>query len=293
MSSLVAWFMMGMYPMIPGVGGVALASPSFPSIVLHLPGDKTFTITTSGSGHYIQSAQLNGAATTSLWLPASTLLAGGTLDFTLGAQPSMWGSAPGDAPPSFGPGQFATVTDAFNSRGIASNSAPAVADYDGFGWTYSQEALASVVTGSSVSFNGVQFSWPAAGSTLDNFVPSGQSLSLSATQKGGTIHFLGSACAGPSSGTGMLGYSDGTSTPFTLAFSDWTLAGGTVQPLAGEQIAITTAYRNSINGQTDPTKTYVFYTAVPLDAGKTLASVTLPPTVSAGRIHVFSLALTP
>ena len=41
MSSLIVWFMMGIYPELPGVGGVAIASPSFSSITMHLPAGKT------------------------------------------------------------------------------------------------------------------------------------------------------------------------------------------------------------------------------------------------------------
>jgi predicted alpha-1,2-mannosidase len=295
MSSLIAWFMMGMYPELPGVGGVALASPSFAAITLHLPAGKTFKITTSGlPGRYVQSAKLNGTATTRLWLPAATMLAGGTLDFTLGDSPSTWGSAAGDAPPSFGPGTFTQLGAAFNSRCITTDAAPNAGNCDGFSWSYSAEALAAAgVTGTTFTFNNVAFPWPAASSTLDNFIPSGQTISVSTTQSGGKLAVLGSASAGPSTGTGTLTYSDGTTKPFTLGFSDWTLGGGGATPMAGNQIALTTTYRHNTGGGKDTVKTYIFYTEVPLDAGKTLASVTLPPTVSAGRMHVFSFAVAP
>src|SRR6516162_5812562 len=98
---------------------------------------------------------------------------------------------------------------------------------------------------------------------------------LSTTQQGGKLAFLGTASAGPSTGTGTLTYSDGSTKPFTLGFSDWTLGAGSASPLAGTQIAITTAYRHNTAGTRDNTKTYIFYAEVALDAGKTLASVTL------------------
>jgi hypothetical protein len=229
-----------------------------------------------------------------LWLPVSTILAGATLDFVLGDTASTWGGGAADAPPSFGAGQFTSPSDAFNSRGIASDAAPTMGDFDGFGWSYSAEALAAAgVTGSSFTFNNISFPWPAAGSTLDNSILAGQTVAFTTQQKGGTLAFLGSASAGPTSGTGTLRYTDGSTAPFTITFGDWTLGGGAGQPAAGTQIAITTKYRNNNSGQTDPTKTYIFYASVPLDGTKTLASIVMPSMVSAGRLHVFSLALAP
>jgi len=40
-------------------------------------------------------------------------------------------------------------------------------------------------------------------------------------------------------------------------------------------------------------QTYIFYTAIPVDATRTVSSVTLPGFVSHGRMHVFSVALVP
>ena len=293
-SSLIVWFMLGMYPEVPGAPGVALASPSFSDIAVRLPHDKVFRVRTTGPGHFVQSATLDGAATHALWLPVSTMLAGATLSFVLGDAPSDWGSAPGDAPPSFGPSDSATAIAANNSRGIASSASAADGNFDGFGYSYAAEALAAAgVNGATVSFGGVTFPWPAANSALDNTIPIGQSITFSTQQTGGQLAFLGAASAGPSTGTLTLKYSDGSTATAPLTFSDWTLGGGKVAPVGGNQIAITTTFRNYSNGAKDNTKTYVFFATVPLAAGKTLASVTLPPTVDRGRLHVFSVALAP
>ena len=103
MSSWLVWAMLGMYPEVPGVGGFVLGSPTFPKAEIALPGGKTFTLLGDGasdSSYYVQSATLNGSASTSTWLPISTVSAGGTLDFTLGATANTsWG----DRPPAFGP----------------------------------------------------------------------------------------------------------------------------------------------------------------------------------------------
>jgi predicted alpha-1,2-mannosidase len=294
MSSLVVWFMMGMYPELPGVGGVAIASPAFPSITLNLPAGKTVKITSSGTGHYIQSAKLNGKDSTSLWLPVATMLAGATLDYTLGATQSAWGSGASDAPPSFGPGQFAALADGYNDHGIVSDSATASAtgNFDGYGWVYSAEALkAAGVTGSTFTFNGVAFPWATSGSTLDNFIADGQTITFTA-QQGGKIAWLGAASSGPTTGTGTINYADG-SVQFTLGFSDWTLNGGNGTVMTGTQTALTTTYRDNTAGQKDNTKAYVFYAETALDPKRTLVSVTMPGQVSAGRLHIFSFAATP
>jgi predicted alpha-1,2-mannosidase len=293
-SSLIVWFMMGLYPEVPGAPGVAIASPSFASIKVHLPHDKRLQINATGTGHYVQSAKLDGAATSKLWLPVSTILAGVTLDFTLGATPSAWGSAPGDAPPSFGPPQVASAGDAMNSRGIAGDGAPDDGNFDGFGWSYSAEALAAAgASGATFTFGGVTFPWPSAGSALDNAVTVGQTIAFTSAPKGGKVAFLGAASAGPSTGTVTLRFTDGSTATAPLTFSDWTLGGGGASPAPGTQIAITSAYRHHATGQQDGIKTYVFYAAIPVDAGKTVASVTLPATVSRGRMHVFSVAVAP
>jgi len=102
--SLYVFAALGFYPEIPGIGGVVLGSPMFPRAVINLENGKTITVTgtnASTSNPYVQSMTLNGASSSSLWIPINTLLSGATLDFTLGSSPSSWGTAPADAPPSF------------------------------------------------------------------------------------------------------------------------------------------------------------------------------------------------
>ena len=48
-------------------------------------------------------------------------------------------------------------------------------------------------------------------------------------------------------------------------------------------------YRNGTAGQQTGHDTYVFYTSVGLQAGKTVKSVTLPGSVSQGTLHVFAV----
>jgi predicted alpha-1,2-mannosidase len=102
MSAWQVWAMLGMYPAIPGVGGVVLGSPTFSRVTLTLAGGNTLVITADGTGPYVQSLSINGAPSTSSWISWDRLAGGGTLAFTLGATPNLsFGSAPGDRPPSF------------------------------------------------------------------------------------------------------------------------------------------------------------------------------------------------
>jgi len=273
---------------------VTLASPSFSDVVVHLAGGKALHVTATGlPERYVQSLQIDGQPSSSLWLPIATILGGTTLDFALGPAPSSWGSAPADAPPSFGPGQFTGFADAFDDYGVSSDG-PNGANFDGFGWSYSAQALSQAVgTSGSFSFGGVTFPWMVQPGALDDIICQGQTIAVAAQQPGGRLGFLGTASVGPSTGTGTLHYTDGSSAPFTLTFGDWTLNAGSTMPPAGTQIAITTAYRNNMNGSRDNTHTYIFFEPVALEAGKTLAGITLPNFVSAGRMHVFSVAWAP
>ena len=94
---------------------------------------------------------------------------------------------------------------------------------------FSSQALAAagIASGGSVTANGVTFQWPTTGPGVnDNVVAQGQTIRPGTPTSGASLAFLGSATSGPSSGTGSIAYSDGSTQSFTLTFSDWTLNGG-------------------------------------------------------------------
>jgi predicted alpha-1,2-mannosidase len=107
--TMSAWYVfaaMGLYPEITGVGGFAIGSPLFPSMTVYLAGGHALQIDApqaSASQPYVQGLRIDGVPTSSLWVPWASVQGGATLDFTLGANRSTWGSAPQDAPPSFAP----------------------------------------------------------------------------------------------------------------------------------------------------------------------------------------------
>jgi len=96
-----AWYVlsaMGFYPVCPGEGIYILGSPLFPRVRLHL--DKTwykgasFAITAQNQAPnhpYVQSAKLNGEPLSRAWLRHSEIVAGGTLEFVMGAAPNNSG----------------------------------------------------------------------------------------------------------------------------------------------------------------------------------------------------------
>jgi predicted alpha-1,2-mannosidase len=104
MSSWYVFAAIGLYPEITAVGGFVIGSPLFTSVTLTLSGGHSLQISAPGASDdqpYVQSLELDGSPTTSLWLPWATVQNGATLAFTLGGSPSSWGSGQQDAPPSF------------------------------------------------------------------------------------------------------------------------------------------------------------------------------------------------
>jgi putative alpha-1,2-mannosidase len=93
-----------MYPVIPGVGGVALGTPLFPRAMVRLGNGGTLEILAHGEGFYVQSVQLNGKPYPSTWLPLNVLTAAANrLEFQLGTVPNkQWGTGANAVPPSFG-----------------------------------------------------------------------------------------------------------------------------------------------------------------------------------------------
>jgi predicted alpha-1,2-mannosidase len=113
MSSTYVWSMLGMYPENPGSDTMVFASPAFPHATITLPSGKKVNINAPGaspSTFYVKSLKLNGKSYSKLYVPFSTLAKGATLDWKLGDQPTSWGSAPKDAPPSYGPTYDATAS---------------------------------------------------------------------------------------------------------------------------------------------------------------------------------------
>jgi len=102
-----AWYIfsaLGIYPVCPASLEYPLGSPLFDEMTISLPGGKKFTVRATGNGpqnYYIQSAKLNGKPFERAFLKHDEIMAGGTLEYVMGAQPNKkWAAAPSMRPSS-------------------------------------------------------------------------------------------------------------------------------------------------------------------------------------------------
>jgi predicted alpha-1,2-mannosidase len=100
-----AWYVlsaMGFYSVTPGLDYYTIGTPIFDKVVINLENGNQFEINAnevSNQNTYIQSAQLNGDNHTQTYLNHEAIMAGGKLDFEMGAQPNKnWGNTDDDIP---------------------------------------------------------------------------------------------------------------------------------------------------------------------------------------------------
>jgi hypothetical protein len=189
---------------------------------------------------------------------------------------------------------YSSLTAAYDNAGISDNTNPATANFDGTGDSFSAEALTAgtptaLTSGAQATIGGTTFTWPAA-ATSDDVIADGQIIDL--TGSGSDLGFLGSSAFGTASGNGTITYTDGTTQSFNISLADW----WSNTAAAGDQIAATTSSWNYTSTTQSPHPVSIYFTSVPLEANKTVASVTLP-TVSSGvgngvtAMHIFSMAI--
>jgi predicted alpha-1,2-mannosidase len=293
-SSWLVWSMLGLYPAIPGVGGFAVGAPAFETMDAHF-GDGLLQVTASNSpSRYVQSVALRGAPHPAPWLSREALKGGATLDFVLGEAPSTWGSEPSSAPPSFGPGTFASIDEALNAKGIGSDNVSLAASFDGADYAYSAQALeaAGFHRGQKVIVNGVELQWPKQDG-LDHAIAVGQTIAFPKPQAGKRLVLLGASSVGDATGDFVITFDDGSKKTIAMGLSDWTLHGGAAAPQFGNTVAAKLPYRNNASGTRENVATYVYFASAAIDAQRPVASVTLPGRVSVGRMHLFALRIVP
>jgi putative alpha-1,2-mannosidase len=106
LGQMSAWYVfatIGLYPAIPGVGDLAIGSPLFPRISLHLArGDlRVVAPNASDTTPYVQRLAVDGRPYQRPWLPVGLLAGGGSLRFDLGTKPNTaWGTDRVSALPS-------------------------------------------------------------------------------------------------------------------------------------------------------------------------------------------------
>ena len=95
MSAFVVFSSMGFYPVTPGLPVYTIGSPLFEKTTIGLPGSKHFTVIAKGASKekkYIQKAFFNGKEINTPFFTHQELMAGGTLELTMGSKPNKeWG----------------------------------------------------------------------------------------------------------------------------------------------------------------------------------------------------------
>jgi Carbohydrate binding module (family 6) len=185
---------------------------------------------------------------------------------------------------------YPNLAASFNDVGITADNNTGPGNFDAGGASFSETALtdAHAAPGAIISSQGVSYTFPnvAAGSN-DNTVAEGQQIAVTAA---GTLGFLISASYGPASGTGTITYTDGSTQSYTLTAPDWF----STTPPAGGAVAVSSAYQNRQGNTTYAGTGDIFSQTVSLAAGKTVASVTLPPggalTAGTPALHLFAIA---
>lgn len=101
-SGVFVWNALGIYPVIPGVGGVVFGTPLFSRGDLQIGNGGSLQIRSHGKGIYVHSVKLNGRLFRSAWLPLSELTSRhNRIDFELGERPGLWATKQADFPPSY------------------------------------------------------------------------------------------------------------------------------------------------------------------------------------------------
>jgi beta-glucosidase len=182
---------------------------------------------------------------------------------------------------------YPSLAAAFDNVGISDDGDPTAASFDGGGYSWSAQALASVgiTPGATVpSPDGLSYTWPDVPvATPDNVAASGQVIDLSGS--GSKLGFLGAGAFGTQTGTVTVTYADGSTSTGTVTLADWYADAA----VSGDVLVATTPHWNIPPGSTlDPDhKVSLYSSAILLDAGKTVVSITLPID---GNLHVFATA---
>ncbi|OBK93313.1 hypothetical protein A5645_20495 [Mycobacterium asiaticum] len=117
MSSWYVWAALGLYPSTPGTPILTVNTPLFDRAVIQLPTGRSLRIAAPGASgpnrlRYISGMTIDDHPSDRTYLPESTIVTGGDVDFSLAARPDMrWGIAESSSPPSYGTGGSAVAVN--------------------------------------------------------------------------------------------------------------------------------------------------------------------------------------
>ena len=104
LGTMGAWYVfasIGLYPMIPGIGGFSINIPAFENISIYLPNNNFLKINKTGPDNFfIKSLSFNNTSHNSTWINWNKISKGGVLSFEItNNNQSNWGI--NESPPSF------------------------------------------------------------------------------------------------------------------------------------------------------------------------------------------------
>lgn len=211
---------------------------------------------------------------------------------------------------------YESLQKAFNNTATTDDSNRTTADADGVGASLSLQALkaAGWQPGAKVTVDGATFTLPNWGSSSgDNVLAANQTIKMNSAD-GQALVFLGFSTYGSVASqhqakdfsspvvpddtntsatncalgngtyedcitpTGSIAYGDGSTDRYYLTMPDWLYGSDTLA-------AVTLPYRNTTSAK-DPRNINIYAFAVPLRAGVTVDSVTLPDVANAARKYV-------
>jgi beta-glucosidase len=254
------------------------------TVALNAPSGWTVTPTSVRLG----TVAAHGTVNASFQVTASSSATGGATQLTATAKYVEDGVGPGKASGSTSVTvPYPSLSAAYNNVGVSDDSDPAAGNYDGGGYSYSAQALASagITPGSTVSSGGFSFTWPnVAVGQPDNVALNGQTVVTSGS--GSQLALLGAGAFGTQTGQVTVGYTDGTTSTGTITLADWYADAA----VTGDSLVATAPYWNEPAGSTLPENQPVslYLTTVPLTVGKTVAWVSFP---SNSDMHVFAYAI--
>ncbi|MGW5715053.1 glycoside hydrolase family 3 C-terminal domain-containing protein [Amycolatopsis sp. NPDC003865] len=192
---------------------------------------------------------------------------------------------------------YPSLSAAYNNVGVSDDATPGAGNFDGGNASFSAQALAaatpSLTPGTTFTHDGLTFTWPdVTPGSPDNVVAGGvaggQTIMVSGT--GHTLGLIGAGDYGSPTGTATVTYTDGTTESHSVSFADWWANAAT-----GGDVLTTVPYLNNSSGRLNQ-QVSLYYAPIPLQAGKTVQSVTLPDisdgaNAGTAAMHIFTIAI--
>ncbi|GAB2630278.1 hypothetical protein GCM10009743_00880 [Kribbella swartbergensis] len=170
---------------------------------------------------------------------------------------------------------YASLSQAATVVGISDAATYKQGNFDGSGNSYHGEALAAAgyTPGAKVTVQGAEFTWPTGAPGTPNLVKN-QPAPILVSGNGTHLALLGAGASLNARGSVTIIYTDGSQSQGTFQLPNWCCQDPAT---GGAKPAVSVKGRYTQAGLSNTTTDYrVFYTAVPLEPGKTVKAIKLP-----------------